>query len=86
VWDIPNGLKFTAFYFGGLSGCASPLLYSWINSTLRYSTAERGLIISSMMTFGYCTYIWVSLGADPSNRSLSRNLDWRENTADNPRL
>ena len=36
------------------------LQYSWINSTLRHSTAERGLVISSMMTAGYCTYIWVS--------------------------
>jgi hypothetical protein len=27
----------------------SPILYSWINSSLRDSPAERGLIISSMM-------------------------------------
>lgn len=35
------------------------LKYSWINQTLADQTAERALIISSMMTLGYSTYIWV---------------------------
>ncbi|RSH85676.1 hypothetical protein EHS25_003817 [Saitozyma podzolica] len=59
IWYIPNGLKFFAFYFAGLSYSASPILYSWINHTLADQTAERGLIISSMMTLGYSTYVWV---------------------------
>lgn len=66
VWDIPKGLKFASFYLGGVTGMASPILYSWINSTLRTSTAERGLVISSMMTAGYCTYIWVPLFTFPT--------------------
>ncbi|ORY29542.1 major facilitator superfamily domain-containing protein [Naematelia encephala] len=66
VWYIPNWLKFVAFYLGGISGMGSPILYSWINSTLRNSTAERGFIISSMMTAGYCTYIWVPLFTFPT--------------------
>jgi hypothetical protein len=28
VWTIPSGLKFFAFYAGGLSGMASPILVS----------------------------------------------------------
>lgn len=26
VWNVPDGLKFTAFYFGGLSGMSSPII------------------------------------------------------------
>ncbi|ORX36124.1 major facilitator superfamily domain-containing protein [Kockovaella imperatae] len=66
IWTIPVSLKFVAFYLGGITGMSSPILYSWINSTLRHSTAERGLIISSMMTFGYSTYIWVPLFTFPT--------------------
>lgn len=39
----------------------SEIQYSWINTTLRSSPAERSLIISSCMTMGYCFYIWVSV-------------------------
>ncbi|KAH9884905.1 major facilitator superfamily domain-containing protein [Xylariomycetidae sp. FL2044] len=57
---------FIAFYFGGFSGMASPILYSWLNFTLKENYGERGLIISSMMTFGYCTQIWVPLFTFPT--------------------
>jgi ACS family pantothenate transporter-like MFS transporter len=66
VWDVPDILKFVAFYFGGFSGMASPILYSWVNRTLANNYGERGLIISSMMTFGFCTQIWVPLFTFPT--------------------
>ncbi|RYP46841.1 hypothetical protein DL768_007008 [Monosporascus sp. mg162] len=66
VWTVPDAVKFLAFYFGGFSGMASPILYSWVNSTLKENYGERGLIISSMMTFGYCTQIWVPLFTFPT--------------------
>lgn len=66
VWDVPDILKFCAFYFGGFSGMASPILYSWVNSVLADNYGERGLIISSMMTFGFCTQIWVPLFTFPT--------------------
>lgn len=66
VWNVPDGLKFAAFYFGGFSGMASPILYSWVNSVLADNYGERGLIISSMMTFGFCTQIWVPLFTFPT--------------------
>jgi ACS family pantothenate transporter-like MFS transporter len=65
IWDVTPGLKFAAFYFGGFSGMASPILYSWVNRTLADNYGERGLIISSMMTFGFCTQIWVPLFTFP---------------------
>ncbi|RYP74061.1 hypothetical protein DL771_003250 [Monosporascus sp. 5C6A] len=64
--SLRDALKFLAFYFGGFSGMASPILYSWVNSTLKENYGERGLIISSMMTFGYCTQIWVPLFTFPT--------------------
>lgn len=50
VWDVPDILKFLAFYLGGFSGMASPILYSWVNRTLAENYGERGLIISSVGT------------------------------------
>lgn len=66
TWNVPDILKFIAFYFGGFSGMASPILYSFVNTTLKESYGERGLIISSMMTFGYCNRIWVPLFTFPA--------------------
>lgn len=66
VWAVPGPLKFLAFYFGGFTGMASPILYSWVNTTLKENYGERGLIISSMMTFGYAFKIWVPLFTFPT--------------------
>ncbi|KAM0323651.1 hypothetical protein ACHAQA_008586 [Verticillium albo-atrum] len=66
IWNVPDILKFCAFYFGGFSGMASPILYSWVNSTLKENYGERGLIISSMMTLGFCNQIWIPLFTFPT--------------------
>ncbi|KAK1716069.1 major facilitator superfamily transporter [Colletotrichum acutatum] len=66
IWNVPDILKFLAFYFGGFSGMASPILYSWLNSTLKENYGERGLIISSMMTLGFCGQIWIPLFTFPT--------------------
>ncbi|KAF5988816.1 transporter protein [Fusarium bulbicola] len=66
IWTVPDGLKFAAFYFGGFSGMASPILYSWVNSKLKENYGERGLIISSMMTLGFCNQIWIPLFTFPT--------------------
>jgi hypothetical protein len=61
IWNIPLGLKFVAYYLGGFSGMASPILYSFVNTSLAESYGERGLVISSMMTLGFSCTIWVPL-------------------------
>ncbi|RSM04283.1 hypothetical protein CEP52_006926 [Fusarium oligoseptatum] len=61
VWNIPKGLKFFAWYLFGVSGCASPILYSTVNTIVKDDSEERALIMGSMMTFGYSFYIWVPL-------------------------
>lgn len=66
IWHVPDTLKFVAYYFGGFSGMASPILYSWVNFTLKENYGERGFIISSMMTFGFTMQIWVPLFTFPT--------------------
>ncbi|KAL4785447.1 major facilitator superfamily domain-containing protein [Aspergillus varians] len=61
IWDIPTGLKFFAWFLFGTAGCASPILYSTVNSILKDDSEERALILGAMMTFGYSFNIWVPL-------------------------
>ncbi|KAJ5646662.1 MFS general substrate transporter [Penicillium lividum] len=67
IWNIPTGLKFTAWYIFGLSGCLSPILYSTVNTIVKDDSEERALILGSMMTFGYSFQIWVPLLAFPTS-------------------
>lgn len=66
IWFVPDGLKFLAFYLGGFSGMSSPILYSFVNTSIPESYGERGLVISSMMTLGFCMQIWVPLFTFPT--------------------
>ncbi|KAJ0423517.1 major facilitator superfamily domain-containing protein [Aspergillus carlsbadensis] len=61
IWNIPTGLKFFAWFLFGVSGCASPILYSTVNTIVKDDSEERALIMGSMMTFGYSFNIWVPL-------------------------
>ncbi|KIY53255.1 MFS general substrate transporter [Fistulina hepatica ATCC 64428] len=66
IWYVPDGLKFAAFYLSGVAGMTSPILYSWTNTILRNDPEERAVVMSSMMTAGYSTYIWVPLFTFPT--------------------
>jgi hypothetical protein len=50
---------------------ASPILYSFVNTQLKESYGERGLVISSMMTLGFCSQIWVPLFTFPTVQGTS---------------
>ncbi|CAK7214554.1 hypothetical protein SCUCBS95973_002186 [Sporothrix curviconia] len=66
IWNIPTGLKFFAWYLYGVYGCASPILYSAVNTIVRDDSEERALILGSMMTIGYSFNIWVPLLVFPT--------------------
>ncbi|CAK7225566.1 hypothetical protein SBRCBS47491_005932 [Sporothrix bragantina] len=66
IWDIPTGLHFFAWYLYGVYGCASPILYSAVNTIVRDDSEERALILGSMMTIGYSFNIWVPLLVFPT--------------------
>ncbi|KAL6235350.1 hypothetical protein BDW75DRAFT_250954 [Aspergillus navahoensis] len=61
IWNIPTGLKLFAWFLFGANGCASPILYSTVNTIVKDDSEERALIMGSMMTFGYSFNIWVPL-------------------------
>ncbi|KAI1335466.1 MFS general substrate transporter [Xylariaceae sp. FL0016] len=61
IWNIPRSLKFVAWYLYGVSGCASPILYSTVNTVVKNDSEERALILGAMMTFGYSFDIWLPL-------------------------
>jgi MFS family permease len=61
IWYIPTGLKLFAWFLFGANGCASPILYSTVNTIVKDDSEERALILGSMMTFGYSFNIWVPL-------------------------
>lgn len=66
IWNIPTGLKFFCWYLYGVAGCASPILYSAVNTIVRDDSEERALILGSMMTVGYSFNIWVPLLVFPT--------------------
>ncbi|KAK3374730.1 MFS general substrate transporter [Podospora didyma] len=61
IWEIPKPLKFVAWYLFGLAGCASPILYSTVNTIVKGDSEERALILGTMMTVGYSFNVWVPL-------------------------
>ncbi|SPO07422.1 related to transporter protein [Cephalotrichum gorgonifer] len=61
VWKIPTALKFVAWYLFGVSGCASPILYSTVNTIVKNDSEERALIMGTMMSIGYSFNVWVPL-------------------------
>lgn len=61
IWNVPKPLKFIAWYLFGLAGCASPILYSTVNTIVKGDSEERALILGSMMTIGYSFNVWVPL-------------------------
>lgn len=60
IWRIPTGLKFFAWYLLGLTGCASPILYSTVNTIIKNDAEERALVIVSILlrtSWGF-TYLY----------------------------
>ncbi|KAI5478899.1 MFS general substrate transporter [Pseudohyphozyma bogoriensis] len=66
VWYIPAGLKLFAFYLGGFCGPTSPILYSWVNITLRNDPELRSFTMASMMTAGFIGNLWIPLLTFPT--------------------
>ncbi|KAF3769145.1 MFS general substrate transporter [Cryphonectria parasitica EP155] len=45
IWNVPQTLKFVCWYLLGFAGCASPILYSTVNSIVKDDSEERALIL-----------------------------------------
>lgn len=47
VWNVPDILKFCAFYFGGFSGMASPILVGHSDEILNTKAATNESFLST---------------------------------------
>lgn len=52
AWNIPEGLKFFAFYVAGLGGALNPLFMSWASEVTFRSAEERAVVVASMNAVG----------------------------------
>jgi len=81
IWHIPYALKFFNWISMGVQGCISPILYTWMNLICREDAEERALVMSSMMTIGYSTQIWVPLFTFPTVEAPRWKKGWAASIA-----
>ncbi|KAL4794270.1 major facilitator superfamily domain-containing protein [Aspergillus venezuelensis] len=65
VWDIPTGLKFTAYYLLGFTSCVTPILFPWVNMVMRDDSEARAFTSGAMMTFGWVFFSFYPITVFP---------------------
>ncbi|KAL5041876.1 hypothetical protein BDW71DRAFT_211712 [Aspergillus fruticulosus] len=65
VWDIPLGLKFTAYYLLGFTSCVTPILFPWVNMVMRDDSEARAFTSGAMMTFGWVFFSFYPITVFP---------------------
>jgi MFS family permease len=61
IWNVPNGLKFFAFFLSGTADGIAAIIYAWANEICAHSAEERALVISAMNTIGNTFGAWIPL-------------------------
>ncbi|KAH7130178.1 major facilitator superfamily domain-containing protein [Dendryphion nanum] len=61
IWDVPENAKWFAFMTTYASVAMSSVLYGWINSQLKYSPAERSVVLVLTNTVAQSTTAWTPL-------------------------
>ncbi|KAJ5810126.1 uncharacterized protein N7503_002344 [Penicillium pulvis] len=61
IWNIPDGLKFFAFFLSGTADGIAAIIYAWANEICAHSAEERALVISAMNTIGNTFGAWIPL-------------------------
>ncbi|KAL2784185.1 major facilitator superfamily domain-containing protein [Aspergillus keveii] len=65
VWDIPVGLKFTAYYLLGFTSCVTPILFPWVNMVMKDDSEARAFTSGAMMTFGWVFFSFYPITVFP---------------------
>ncbi|OJJ65294.1 hypothetical protein ASPSYDRAFT_169650 [Aspergillus sydowii CBS 593.65] len=65
VWDIPTGLKFTAYYLLGFTSCVTPILFPWVNMVMKDDSEARAFTSGAMMTFGWVFFSFYPITVFP---------------------
>ncbi|RDW74885.1 hypothetical protein BP6252_06027 [Coleophoma cylindrospora] len=61
IWDVPDGLKYFAFFLSGTADAIAAIIYAWTNEICAGDTEERAVVISSMNTVGNTFGAWLPL-------------------------
>lgn len=61
IWNIPDELKFFAFFLSGTADGIAAIIYAWANEICAHSAEERALVISAMNTIGNTFGAWIPL-------------------------
>ncbi|KAJ5280939.1 hypothetical protein N7478_006311 [Penicillium angulare] len=61
IWNVPNGLKFFAFFLSGTADGIAAVVYAWANEICAHSAEERAIVISTMNTIGNTFGAWIPL-------------------------
>lgn len=61
IWDVPDGLKYFAFFLSGTADSIAAIIYAWANEICAGNAEERAIVISSMNTIGNTFGAWLPL-------------------------
>ncbi|EAW10784.1 pantothenate transporter [Aspergillus clavatus NRRL 1] len=61
IWNVPTGLKFSAFFLSGTADGIAAIIYAWANEICAHSAEERAIVISCMNTIGNTFGAWLPL-------------------------
>ena len=61
IWNVPDGLKFFAFFLSGTADAIAAIIYSWANEICAADAEERAIVIAAMNTVGNTFGAWIPL-------------------------
>lgn len=61
IWNIPLGLKYTAFYLSYVCSGVPGLWYSWYPELIPDDHEMRGFVVASSNTFSFIMQVWWNL-------------------------
>lgn len=76
VWNIPEGLKFFAFFVAGLGGALNPLFMSWASEVTFKSAEERAVTIASMNAIGQALLAGLNIVTFPTPSAPRFEFGW----------
>jgi MFS transporter, ACS family, pantothenate transporter len=66
IWNIPNGLKWLAFFIHKAAVPYGPLAMSWANEICGADAEERAVVLGVMNASGYAVNTWLPLLTYPA--------------------
>lgn len=66
IWNIPDGLKWFAYYISRVAVPYGPLSMSWANEICGADAEERAVVIGIMNSLGYAVNAWLPLLVYPA--------------------